>query len=180
MLALWSGFLASEDSARVLFQGCQKGLVTQRAAGMLVAAEDFQFLLPNHADQQAAPVGGHSEQRSNPYQRIGPDLDLLGTTELGHGLQVARVVLFAEQRLLPTVSSPGDVMRNAGSKDGCQASHRRKRPRPGSRGKCQVRCSRNSEREAEARTRYGVPGIRYGVPGPPELGMVSPEPQRRL
>ena len=48
----------------------QEGLVTQRAAGMLVAAEDFQFLFPNHADQRAAPVGGLLEQRSNPHQRI--------------------------------------------------------------------------------------------------------------
>jgi len=41
------------------------------------------------------------------HEAIGPDLDLLGTTELGHELQVALVVLFAEQGLLPTVSTAG-------------------------------------------------------------------------
>jgi hypothetical protein len=61
------------------------------------------------------------------HEATGPDLDLLGTTQLGHALQVARVVLFAEAGRLPAVSPLGDVMRNAGSTYACHASHRWKR-----------------------------------------------------
>ena len=73
------------------------------------AAANLQVLFPNYADQQAAPVGGHFEQRSNSHQRIiattqvhrgaahaksvrcVPDLDLLGATKLGHELQVEKI-----------------------------------------------------------------------------------------
>ena len=43
---------------------------------MLVAAEYLQVLLGNYANQQAEPVRGDL-----------PDLDLLGTTELGQKLR---------------------------------------------------------------------------------------------
>jgi len=103
------------------------------------------------------------EQRSSRHQRIIRDLDLLGTTELGDELRETLVVLFSEHGLLPTVSPPGDVIRNAGSNDASQASHRRNRPGPGSRAKYPVRCPRNPE-----------PQVRGTVS--PEFGMVSPEP----
>jgi len=62
------------------------------------------------ADRLAQTVCGlgHRDQVDvTGHDAIGPDLDLLGTKELGHEIQAALVVLFAEQGPLPTVSPPG-------------------------------------------------------------------------
>src|SRR6185312_14136 len=42
------------------------------------------------------------------HQTVGPNLDLLDTTKLGHQLQVARIVVLAEEGLLPAISTLGN------------------------------------------------------------------------
>jgi hypothetical protein len=56
MLAIGLGFLTSKDPAPVLFRRGQAGLDNQRAASIPVVTADFQFVLPNHCDERAAPA----------------------------------------------------------------------------------------------------------------------------
>jgi len=71
-------------------------------------------------------------------EATGPNLHLLGTTELGDELSVALVVLCTKEGSLAAVTPLGDVMRNAGSNDTCQAIYFRKLPRARTRRKNQV------------------------------------------
>jgi len=110
-----------------------------------IVLDEVLILVPNHGDQQAAPFGASWSKGATRTsdEAIDPDLDLLDTTGLGHELQVALVVLCTEEGRLAAVTPLGDVMRNAGSNDTCQASHFRKRPGARTRRKNQAWCPRN-------------------------------------
>jgi len=60
------------------------------------------------------------------HQAVGPDIDPLVSTPLGHELHVSRVISVVEECLLPAVAPPGHVMRHARDDQACPSCHPRK------------------------------------------------------
>jgi len=57
------------------------------------------------------------------HQAVRPDLEAATPAPLGHQVDVSPVVLVAEEGLLPTVSSLGDVLRKPGHYHTCDSWH---------------------------------------------------------
>ena len=83
-----------------------------------------------HLDQVPVVVVGRSSAPNTPLKSgdtpsvpHAPDLDAATPAPLGHQVDVSPVVLVAEEGLLPTVSSLGDVMQKPRHYDTCDSWH---------------------------------------------------------
>src|SRR6516165_51984 len=103
------------------------------AAPSLVKVDHACVAAMDLADGESQSVGrlwDRDQMDMVRHQAVRQDLDLVSAAPLPHKLQVTLIILVANERRLPTVSTLSDVVGQARCDDTCQSGHRQKTIRP--------------------------------------------------